>query len=111
MSDALAQTDGAAGTELAAAPAAYPNLTKAGRGRLPGVPNKRTGAVKHSILSVYLDLQTSEGEERAHAHFLKWATANPTLFDRLYVKLLPREMSAEVYNHTVGEVIFRGVNG
>lgn len=68
----------------------------AGKGRPKGAANKSTVAVKAAMQAVYADLQDApaEGlEPGPHAHFKAWASANPTEFYKLWVKMLPTEIS------------------
>ena len=76
-----------------------------------GQAGKPTVAVADAITAVYQDLQTGAGRDRAHAHFLQWASDNPTQFYNLFTKLLSREAGAEACSRTVvGSLVFRGVN-
>lgn len=54
-------------------------------GRLKGIPNKRTAAVKDVIEAVFYNI----GGEEA---FADWAIINQTDFYKIYAKLLPAEM-------------------
>ncbi len=72
-----------------AAPKAKP--PNAGKGRLKGVPNKTTVAVKQALQAVYADLQNEGGGD--NAHLLSWAKANPGEFYKLWCKMLPTEIS------------------
>lgn len=78
-------------------PAKPPN---AGKGRVKGVPNKSTKAVRDALLAVYADLQANQakrdgttGAGAKHAHLLAWAESNPAAFYPLWAKLLPREIT------------------
>ena len=110
MSDEQPQSVESIEVPSSKAPVGYPNLTHAGRGRGVGTPNRTTLLVKEAILSVYADLQASEGAETAHAHFLKWAKKHPTQFYWMLVKLLPKELKAEVATHSIGALVFKGIN-
>jgi hypothetical protein len=76
---------------VVAAAAPKPKPPNAGKGRKKGVPNKTTAAVKDALNAVYADLQHDAGGD--HAHFRAWALANPTEFYKLWVKMLPTEIS------------------
>ena len=76
-----------------------------------GQAGRQTVAVAEAIVSVYQGLQAGAGRDRAHAHFLQWATDNPTQYYNLFTKLLSREAGAEVSSRTVvGALVFKGVN-
>jgi hypothetical protein len=65
-----------------------------GNGRPKGAQNKTTQSVKDAMLAVYADLQKSSG--RDHGHFQDWAEANQTEFYKLWSKLIPVDVKAEV---------------
>jgi hypothetical protein len=58
----------------------------AGKGRVKGVPNKTTRAVKEALWHAY------EGVGGAEA-LKTWAEANPTEFYKLWGRMLPTEVS------------------
>lgn len=58
-------------------------------GRKKGVPNKTTKAVKEALVRTYVNI----GGNRALA---KWARENPTEFYKIWAKLLPSEINANV---------------
>jgi hypothetical protein len=66
----------------------------AGKGRVKGVPNKATASVKEAMLAVYADLQATT--DTPHGHFQNWATQNETEFYKLWSKLIPVDVKADV---------------
>lgn len=62
----------------------------AGKGRVKGVPNKATVAMKEAIMHVYAALQDKNGKD--HGHFVDWAVDNPTEFYKLAAKLIPVQL-------------------
>lgn len=68
-------------------------------GRVAGTPNKTTVAVKDAMEHVYATLQKDSG--KTHGHFTEWAEGNPTEFYKLYAKLLPKEIDANVKGRLV----------
>jgi hypothetical protein len=58
----------------------------AGMGRVKGVPNKTTRAVKEALAEAF---ERNGGVES----LTTWAQANPTEFYKLWAKLLPTEIS------------------
>lgn len=58
-------------------------------GRVKGTPNKRTQDVRAALERVY---EAIGGD----ASFAEWATAEKTEFYKLYAKLLPRDINANV---------------
>ena len=74
-------------------------------GRKAGTPNRMTSAVKEALQTVYDDLQAKSGG--GHKHFSEWAEGNPTEFYKLYAKLLPQEVKAEVGDQNGEPLIFR----
>lgn len=58
------------------------NLTQAGKGRPPGVPNKITKAAKQAFEDAFEDMGGVSG-------MVAWANKNPTVFYTLYSKLIP----------------------
>lgn len=75
-------------------------------GRQKGTPNKTTAMMKSAIEDVFTKLQDKAGGE--NAHFLGWATENPTEFYKLSAKLLPIQLAGEIgVNVGIGERIIR----
>jgi hypothetical protein len=71
-----------------------------------GVPNKSTAAVKDALMAVYADLQAKaleDGGEGENAHLMSWAKDNPTDFYKLWAKMLPTDVKAEVAVATAEE--------
>lgn len=58
-------------------------------GRQKGTPNKATTAVKEALSAAYEGLGGT-------AHLIKWAKAEPGEFYKLWAKMLPTEVKAEV---------------
>lgn len=58
----------------------------AGKGRVKGVPNKTTVAVKQALAAAFDELG-------GVAALAEWARGNPDDFYKLWVKLLPTEVS------------------
>lgn len=58
----------------------------AGKGRPKGSTNKATAEVKDVLRKVHADM----GGEKA---MLSWAASNPTEFYKLWIKMLPTELS------------------
>jgi len=77
-------------------------------GRTKGTPNKATASMRSAIQVVYDKLQQAAGGD--HAHFLDWATDEPTEFYKLAAKLIPIQVAGDQDNpiKTVTEVIIRG---
>lgn len=69
-------------------------------GRIAGVPNKITTAVKDAMMAVYSDLQSAAASEGVdigpNSHFKVWALGNPTEFYKLWAKMLPTEVKADL---------------
>lgn len=65
-----------------------------GPGRPKGSQNKSTASVKEAMLAVYADLQTPTG--KPHGHFQAWAEENQTEFYKLWSKLIPVDVKADV---------------
>lgn len=64
-------------------------------GRTKGTPNRTTTAVKAAMEAAFTRLGGVDA-------LVEWAKAQPTEFYKLYVKLLPIQVSAE---HKVGGVV------
>jgi hypothetical protein len=58
-------------------------------GRKPGVPNKNTAAVKATVVQAFEELGGVPG-------FVAWGKKYPTEFYKIYAKLLPTEIKADV---------------
>lgn len=87
-------------------PAAKRRPPNAGKGRVAGVPNKTTAAVKEALNAVYADLQADaakEGADGDHPHLMTWAKGNPGEFYKLWIKMLPQDVKAEVAVATTAE--------
>jgi hypothetical protein len=57
-------------------------------GRLPGTPNRLTGAFREAVLRVYNGLG-------GHAAFLAWARENQTEYYKIAARLIPTEIHQE----------------
>ena len=66
-----------------------------GKGRVKGVPNKATKAVKEALQEAFDEL----GGVTA---LTEWAKVEPTEFYKLWAKMLPTEVKAKVEN--VGDI-------
>lgn len=76
------------------------NTGNMGKGRVKGVPNKSTKAVKEALQEAFENL----GGVPALA---AWAAENPTEFYKLWTKLIPTEVKAELtmpQGYPVGKV-------
>ena len=65
-----------------------------GMGRQKGVPNKATKAVKEALQEAFEGMGGTES-------LIEWAKSEPTEFYKLWTKLLPAEVKAEVT--TIGD--------
>jgi len=73
----------------------------AGKGRVKGVPNKSTKAVKEALEIAF---EGMGGAER----LTTWAKSNETEFYKLWVKMLPTDVKADVNLHVtkiVSEIV------
>jgi len=68
---------------MAAKPGTRP--PNAGKGRVAGVPNKLTTAIKTGVLNVYNGLG-------GDAAMQKWAKRNPTEYYKIAARLIPHEV-------------------
>lgn len=66
-------------------------LTNAGKGRPPGAVNKSTRAVKEALQEAFEGMGGT-------ASLIEWAKSEPTEFYKLWTKMLPAEVKAEVTN-------------
>ena len=64
---------------------AYPGLTRAGKGRVKGTPNKSTASAKEAFTLAFKGLGGYEA-------LTKWARNNETEFFKLYARLIPAEV-------------------
>lgn len=72
-----------------------------GRGRPKGVPNKMTTSVKEAIESAFSQLG-------GVSNMVKWAMDNETEFYKLYAKLIPVTVKADVnITHDLGDRLER----
>ena len=69
-------------------------LTNAGKGRPAGSLNKSTKAVKEALQEAFEGMGGTES-------LIEWAKSEPTEFYKLWTKLLPAEVKAEVT--TIGD--------
>ena len=74
-----------------------PNPGSRGRGRPPGSRNKVTATVKAALEDAFEGIGGVE-------NLMTWAQANPTEFYKLYVRMLPLELRAEL-NHSGGVTV------
>lgn len=77
-------------------PKVGPNRGNAGKGRPKGSPNKSTLAVKEALVAAF---EGMGGVEKLQT----WAKANETEFYKLWVKMLPQDINANV-DATIREV-------
>lgn len=69
-------------------------------GRKKGTPNKLTVSVKEALSDAFDDLGGIES-------LVAWGRANPDDFYKLWVKLLPNEVKAEITGADGGAIITR----
>ncbi|MBJ9693670.1 MULTISPECIES: hypothetical protein [Burkholderia] len=72
----------------------------AGKGRKPGVPNKTTQACRDALVEAFDKLG-------GVAALVKFGKADPAAFYKIWSKLLPREIKAEVTDLTREERLER----
>jgi hypothetical protein len=80
------------------------NLTRRGRGRPKGSPNKVSAAIKEMVVQA---LNEAGGVD----YLIEQAKGNPTAFLTLVGKVLPLQVDADVNAKVVGTVVFKGLNG
>lgn len=75
----------------------------AGKGRVKGVPNRMTKALKDMILGALSD---AGGQD----YLSKQALENPTAFLTLVGKVLPLDVNNNHGGQIVAQVVFKGLN-
>ncbi len=66
-----------------------PKPPNAGKGRVAGVPNKTTAAVKAALTEAF--------EKRGGVDALiAWSESEPTEFYKLWAKMLPQDLKADI---------------
>jgi len=85
-----------------------PGLTRAGKGRPIGAQNKTTRLAKEAITLAFEGLGGVEG-------LIDWAKESPEnkaiFYERIFTKLLPVQVNADMRSLVVADVIYKGLNG
>ena len=81
-----------------------PNRGNAGKGRPPGAANKTTASVRAALEAAFEQMGGVPS-------LVTWATNEPTEFYKLYAKLLPVQVQADMrHNGTISIIVDTGVS-